>query len=151
MRDLEGNAAPHVVTMTTDARREWGAWCKAHYAEQEADDFPDSLEGAWGKLEAYCARLALALHLMALASDPTRGVDAPTELPRGIIADAARLVAYFKSHARRVHSAMGGTADDGGDDVRALCKWIVRQRAASFSERDACRSHFPGSGTTPSP
>ena len=49
-----------------------GGMVHAHHAEQEADDFPDALEGPWGKLEAYAARLALILHLMDLASDPTR-------------------------------------------------------------------------------
>ena len=72
MRDVEGKPTPHVVTMDPEARREWVAWCRAHYAEQEADDFLDSLEGPWGKLEAYAARLALILHLMDLAADPTR-------------------------------------------------------------------------------
>ncbi len=86
------------------------------------------MEGPWGKLEAYAARLALILHLMDLAADPTRpAADDPPELPRRIIEDAARLVAYFKSHALRVYAAMGGKADDGGDDVRALVRWIIRK------------------------
>ncbi len=142
MSELDGKPAPHVVTMTPDARREWAGWCRAHYAEQEADDFPDRLEGPWGKLEAYAARLALLLHLADLASDPTRSVDDPPSLPRRIIADAARLVAYFKSHARRVHAAMGGKGDDGGEDVRAVVRWILRNNLAEFTERDA-RRHLP--------
>ena len=143
MRDLDGKTAPHLVMMNPEARREWAAWCRAHYAEQEADDFPDRLEGPWGKLEAYAARLALILHLMHLAADPTGPAgDVPPELPRRVIADATRLVAYFKAHARRVHAAMGGKADDGGDDVRALRRWIVRNAVESFSERDV-RHHLP--------
>ncbi len=127
MRELDGRPAPRVVKMTPEAAREWVAWCQAHYAEQEADDFPDSLEGPWGKLEAYLARLALILHLTALASDPTRpAADDPPELPKRIIEAAARLVAYFKAHALRVYAAMGGKADDGGEDVRSLVRWIRR-------------------------
>ena len=141
MRDVEGKPTPHVVTMTPEARREWVAWCRAHYAEQEADDFLDHLEGPWGKLEAYAARLALILHLMDLAADPTRPTgSAPPELPRRAIADAARLVAYFKAHARRVHAAMGGKCADGGEDVRALIRWILRNDLAEFSERDVGRN-----------
>jgi hypothetical protein len=143
MRDLDGKPAPHVVTMDPEARREWVGWCRAHYAEQEADDFLDRLEGPWGKLEAYAARLALILHLMHLAADPTGlAGDVPPELPRRAITDAARLIAYFKSHARRVHAAMGGKANDGGDDVRALRRWILRNAVESFSERDV-RHHLP--------
>jgi hypothetical protein len=141
MRDVDGRPAPHLIRMTPEAAREWAAWCQAHYAEQEADDFPDSLEGPWGKLEAYAGRLALILHLMDLASDPTRTVAADLpELPRRIIADAARLVAYFKAHARRVHAAMGGKCTDGGEDVRALVRWILRNDLARFSERDIARN-----------
>lgn len=137
MRQRDGRSAPHVVTMTPDARREWRAWVESHYSEQQADDFPDGLEGPWGKLEAYAARLALILHLMDLAADPTRPTaDDPPDLTRRSIVDAARLVAYFKSHARRVRDAMDGRADDGGDHVRALLRWIIRNDRSEFSERD---------------
>jgi hypothetical protein len=137
MRELEGRPAPRVVKMTPEAAREWVAWCQAHYAEQEADDFLDSLEGPWGKLEAYLARVALILHLMALASDPTASVpDDPPDLPKRIIEAASRLVAYFKAHALRVHAAIGGKADDGGEDVWSLVRWIRRNQRTKFSERD---------------
>ena len=137
MRDLDGKPAPHVVKMTHEARREWREWCQAHRDEQEADDFPASLEGPWGKLEAYAARLALILHLMDWAADPTRPADdVPPELPRRIITDTARLVAYFKSHAHRIRAATGSKADDGGEDVRALLGWIVRSRRSEFSIKD---------------
>jgi hypothetical protein len=137
MRELDGRAAPRVVKMTSEAAREWSAWCQAHYSEQEADDFPDSLEGPWGKLEAYTARLALIVHLMVLASDPTRPVpEDPPELPKRTIEAAFRLAAYFKAHALRVYSAMGGKADDGGDAVRSLVRWIRRGGRTEFAERD---------------
>jgi hypothetical protein len=141
MRDVDGKSVPHIVHMTPDAAAAWAAWCQAHYDEQETDDFPDHLEGPWGKLEAYAARLALVLHLLHLASDPTRRApDDSPDLPKWIIADAARLVAYFKSHARRVHAAIGGKCADGGDDVRALVRWIFRNGLTEFSERDISRN-----------
>ena len=62
------------------------------------------------------------------------------ELPRRIIDDAARLVAYFKNHAHRVYGEMGGQADDGGEHVRALLKWIIRGGLAEFRERDISRN-----------
>jgi hypothetical protein len=137
MRELDGRPAPRVVQMTLEARGEWAHWCRAHYAEQDADDFLESLEGPWGKLEAYLGRLALILHLMGLASDPNRrALDDPPELPARTVQDAACLVAYFKAHARRAYAAMGGTADGGGDDVRVLVRWIRRGARKEFSERD---------------
>lgn len=141
MREHEGRPAPWTIRMTPEAQREWADWCRAHYAEQEADDFDDSLEGAWGKLDAYAARLGLILHLIDLASDPTRPApDDPPELSRRVILDAFRLVACFKAHARRVYASMGGKADDGGDDTRALLRWIVRTGLDAFSTRDIGRN-----------
>ena len=140
MADEDGKPAPHVVRLTPEAAREWSAWCQAHYAEQEADGFPESMEGPWGKLEAYAARLALILHLMHLAADPTRSTtDALPELPGRVVADAARLVDYFKAHALRVYATIGGKARDGGDDVRALLRWVVRNDRAAFTTRDIAR------------
>jgi hypothetical protein len=137
MRELDGRPAPRVFRMSPEAAQEWAAWCQAHYAEQEADEIADSLDGPWGKLEAYLVRLALIVHLMALASDPTRpDPDDPPELPKRIIEAAARLVAYFKGSALRVYAAMGGKADDGGDDVRCLVRWIRRGTRTEFAERD---------------
>jgi hypothetical protein len=141
MREVDGKPAPRVVRMDHEAEEEWRAWCQAHYAEQEADDFRDSLEGPWGKLEAYAARLALIHHLMNLMSDPTRPVsDDLPDLPKRILEDAFRLVAYFKSHALRVYAAMGRKADDGGDDVRSLVRWIRRNDLAEFAQRDITRN-----------
>ncbi len=141
MQEVEGKPFPRVVRMNHGAGEQWRAWCQAHYAEQEADDFRDSMEGPWGKLEAYTARLALILHLMDLMSDPTRpkSDDLP-DLPRRTIEAAFRLVAYFKSHALRVYAAMGGKADDGGDDVRSLVRWIRRHELTEFAERDITRN-----------
>ncbi len=141
MREVDGKPAPRVVRMDHEAAVEWRAWCQAHYAEQEADEFRDSLEGPWGKLEAYAGRLALILHLMTLMSDPTRpSSDDLPELPKRTIEAAFRLVAYFKAHALRVYAAMGGKCDRGGDDVQSLVRWIRRNNLAEFAEREITRN-----------
>src|SRR5262249_52932364 len=44
--------------------------------------------------------------------------------------------AYFKSHARRVYAAIDGKLIDGGENVRALVRWILRSDLAGFSTRD---------------
>lgn len=146
---VQGDGLPTagVVQLSPEAKIAWADWCHAHYAEQEADDFPSHLEGAWGKLEAYAGRLALILHMMHLAADPApRATEDVPEMPRRIIEDAARLVTYFKAQARRVHSLMGGKGNDGGEDVRALLKWIGRNGHTTFSTRDIDRnfSRFDG-------
>ena len=137
MRDLDGEPTAHVVAMTPEARVEWATWCQAHRDEQGSDDFPDSLEAAWGKLEAYAARLALILHFLDLAADPTvPSLGEIPDLPRRIIRDAVRLVAYFKAQVRRVRAATGRTADQEDEDVRALLGWIGRNRRERFTEKD---------------
>jgi hypothetical protein len=78
---------------------------------------------------------------MVLASDPTRPMpDDPPELPEWTLEAALCLVSYFKTHARRVYAAIGGKADDGGEDVRALVRWILRNDLSEFSERDIGRN-----------
>jgi hypothetical protein len=141
MRELDGRPAPRVVRLAADAAGAWAEWCRAHYAEQESAEFRGSLEGPWGKLEAYAGRLALVLHLMALASDPMRPeTEEIPDLTRRTIEAAFRLVAYFKSHAVRVYAAIGGKNDDGGDDVQSLTRWIRRNSLAEFSESDITRN-----------
>jgi hypothetical protein len=137
MRELNGRMVPHVVKKSPAAETAWVDWVNAHRAEQDADDFPEMMEGPWGKLEAYAGRLALNLHLMHLVSDPDRkpSEDLP-ELARRIIDDAAKLIVYHKSHATRVYAAIGGKVVSGGDDVRALVRWILRGELAEFSTRD---------------
>jgi hypothetical protein len=139
--EVDGRPSPHEVRLTPEAAREWADWVQTHYGEQEADDFPSSLEAAWGKLEAYTVRLALVLHMMQLASDPTRPTaELPPALPRRIMTDAIRLTTYFKSNTRRVAAAMGGRVRDGGDDVKALVRWIIKNELTGFSVRDVARN-----------
>jgi hypothetical protein len=140
MRILEGKPVPWVVTMTPEAQTEWAGWCRTHRAEQDSDTFPRSLEGCWGKLESYAARHALILHLMELATDPSRCCDALPELPRQVVANAARLIAYLKTHLLRVRASIGGKSDHGSDDVQALIRWIDRNDRAEFSTRDIDRN-----------
>ncbi len=137
MRELNGRMVPHVLKKSPAAEIAWADWVNAHRAEQDADDFLEAMEGPWGKLEAYAGRLSLVLHLMYLASDPDRKPsEDPPELARRIIDDAAKLIVYFKSHAARVYAALGGKVVTGGDDVRALVRWILRGDRAEFSTRD---------------
>jgi hypothetical protein len=141
LRESDGKPIPQSFKMTSEASAAWARWCNEHRGEQQADDFPESLEGPWGKLEAYAARLALILHLIRLASDPRRdpGAD-PPDLPRRIVDDSGRLVAYFKSHARRVYAAIDGKLIDGGENVRVLVRWILRNNLSGFSTRDISRN-----------
>jgi hypothetical protein len=139
MRDLEGQARPNVVQMSPEARAEWARGCQAHRDEQQADDFSDSLEGAWGKLEAYAARLTLILACLRHASDPTLDPLVTPTVDGLIVHEGWRLVDYFKANAQRVYASLGGKTDDGGSNVRTLRAWIARKILDTFSERDVKR------------
>ena len=153
MRDAGRQAVPHVVTMTPEAAREWSAWCQAHYAEQEADDFPDSLEGPWGKLEAYAARLALILHLMHLASDPTRpapGTSRPT-CPAG--SSRTRPASWPTSRPMPGASMprWAGRPTTAGTTFAPLVRWILRNELESDSPSATSARTSIGSGMTRPP
>ena len=137
MMESEGKPIPHVVRIAHDAREMRVEWHNLHHEEIESPDFLAGLDGAWGKFEAYVYRLALILHLLDLASDPTAAIEGDLpDLPAVTLGKTFRLVGYFKSHARRVHVGIDGRTAHGGEDVQALLWWIIRNRKNQFSVRD---------------
>jgi len=133
---VEGRSVPHVARLEGEALSCWNHYYNLHTGEMNADDFSPDLRGPWGKLGEYAGRFVLVLACLAHASDPTAD---PTEVPQvspRVVTDAWALVAYFKSHLRRVHAAMGGKTSNGGGDVQALLKWIIGSQRREFSIRD---------------
>jgi hypothetical protein len=129
---------PLVVTLTTRARALWREIVNALYAEADAPDFPDALRGPWAKLEAYVARLALVLHLTRAALDG--GISA-AHCDETSLAAAADIVAYLKSHARRVYARLIARPED----VRQLriLSWI-REHGGACTARDLARARVAG-------
>jgi putative DNA primase/helicase len=64
---VDGRPRPLFVRFSPEAHESFAAWFNVHCEESEGLDFPHHLEGAWSKLRAYCARLALILDQLALA------------------------------------------------------------------------------------
>jgi uncharacterized protein DUF3987 len=73
----------------------------AHAAEMYRPGFPNSLRGAYGKLEAYIGRLCLIL-AMARASEE----NSPERVEARDVVSALALIEYFKAMARRVYAAV---------------------------------------------
>ena len=140
MNVKEGRFIPHVAFFTPDGETTWIEHYNAHSAEMNSRDFPPSLRGPWGKLREYAGRLALVLACLHHAPDPTADPSSPPRVGPDLVKHAWRLVAYFKAHARRVYAAIGGKAENGNDDVKALLGWIIRNDNASFSTRDIDRN-----------
>jgi hypothetical protein len=144
MHPGDGSPRPHVVTFTAAGKAEFDRRHDDHVDEVNAADFPDSLSGAWSKLEEYAARLCLVLTLLRHAADPT--VD-PAALPCAgarEAADAWRLVAYFKAHHRRVRASLHGRGLGGAPEgVRVILRWLRNHPdTTAFPESELTRD-FP--------
>ena len=91
--------------------------------ELEALGFPQRLRPAWGKLEAYLARFALILAMARIVELEDQGKAGVSEnVTREDMAGAAKLLAYFKNHVRRVYTGLYGDSpsDRLGGDLRAF-------------------------------
>lgn len=112
---------PSRVRMTDEAKAVWVAEYDRLHAELESPGFPQRLRPAWGKLEAYLARLALIMAMTRIAELTNLG---QTGIEEVVTAEdmngAAQLLAYFKNHVRRVYTGLYGDspADRLAADLR---------------------------------
>jgi hypothetical protein len=126
---------PVLVKLTRDGRQAWKRFTDQHAAERNAKDFLPVLRGPWSKMRGYGARLALVLHYLRWAcgevSSETSDVDGES------MDRAARLIEYFKSHAKRVYAAMD--SDPRTPAARRLARWLAEKRLTRFKRRQAYR------------
>jgi hypothetical protein len=109
---------PRTLSLAGSGREAWERFTKEHATEINADCFPEHLHGPWSKLIAYCGRFALIIHCLRLACRETTQEDVDGEDVRR----AAKLVAYFKSHARKAYADMD--ADKNIPHARRVLKWL---------------------------
>jgi hypothetical protein len=137
MAEKGGRKVPHVARFTPEGKAEWHKRYDAHVAEMNAPDFDPAFRGPWGKLREYAGRFALILACLDHAADLTRDSTAVPDVGPATVVGAWRLVAYFKTHARRVHAAMAhGSGIGGGPAVKAIVDWLRDGPHLSFSEHD---------------
>jgi DNA polymerase-1 len=87
--------------------------------------------GPWSKLRGYAARLALILHFLRWACGEVEDQNVDGES----MERAARLVAYFKSHARKVYAVMD--ADPRLAEARHVFQWLAAHpELMTFTRRD---------------
>jgi DNA polymerase-1 len=122
---------PFYVHLTPCGRQAWERFTHAHAEEINADDFPPHLAGPWAKLKGYGGRLALIVHFLRWACGEVAGEDVDGES----MDRAAKLVTYFKAHARKVYVVMD--ADPRLADARCVLQWLERHpEPPIFSRRD---------------
>lgn len=128
LSNLVATDAP--VMFSPAAKKVWISWVNEHRREAP----PDHLEPVWSKMEGYCARIALVLFLSRVACGETKATTIDVESVRG----AVKLIAYFKSHARRVYKVYAEKTEDSR--VAKTLKWI-RKRGGEVTARDVQMNH----------
>jgi hypothetical protein len=129
---------PYYVRLTADARQEWQRFTYDHAAEVNADDFPAHLKEPWSKMRGYCGRLALIVHYLRWAGGEIAGdkADVDDESMRRAVA----LVDYFKSHARRVYSAI--EADPRIKEAKRVIRWLRQAFCESVNSVKGCQRNL---------
>ena len=100
--DGHGDPNPKPLKLSPEARSRFAAEVDSLGTEIIEPGFPGRLEGAWSKLRGYLARLSLVLAVCRCAGSPAweervQGED---------VEAAAKLLSYFKAHARRVYAEL---------------------------------------------
>src|SRR5262249_25555502 len=124
---------PFVVRLPAGGRQAGRRSPQAPADERNAEASPPHLSGPWSKLRGYAARLALIVHFLRWAAGEVPGEDVDGES----MDRAARLVDYFKSHARKVYAVMD--ADPRAAAARRLVRWISQAGRAQFTRRAPSR------------
>ena len=148
MRSLDfknGRSVPHVAYFTPEGKARWEERYNAHSAEMNAADFPPFLRGPWGKLREYAGRLTLNLTLMHHAADPLADALIVPEVGPRRVDDAWKLIAYFKTHVRRVQAVIArGPGTGKTRAVKAIVEWI---RSDAFRRSRNTSSNRPDVGS----
>jgi hypothetical protein len=134
--DEDGLDRPKLLHLSGCGRQAWQRFTDAHAAEMNSDDFPEHLRGPWSKLVAYCGRLALILDCLHFVCGD--GGDTAREVNGESMDRAARLIDYFKAHARKVYMVMD--ADPQLADARRVLECLARNPDLNdFSRADIYR------------
>jgi DNA polymerase-1 len=124
---------PYLLRLSAEGRQEWKRFTERHAAELNTEDFPGHLRGPWAKMRGYCGRLALLIHFLRWACGEFENDKA--DVDGESVRRATRLIDYFKSHARKVYSAM--EADHRTRAARRVLAWVLREKRSEFKRWEA--------------
>jgi hypothetical protein len=115
---------PALLEFDGDARHAWQRFTQRLADEINDEGFPPHLRGPWAKLRSYGARLALILRCLRWAYATAGGeVDDLDEVDGESMEAAARLVDYFKSHARKIYCIID--ADPRCREAKRVLRWLA--------------------------
>jgi len=101
--DESGDPNPKPLKLTAEALMLFALCVDSLCAEVLEPGFPRRLEGVWSKLRGYLARLSLILAVCR----SVQSTASEERVEREDVAAAAKLLVYFKVHARRVFAEIG--------------------------------------------
>jgi hypothetical protein len=107
VKDESGQEAPNVVPMSWEARSLFKKIHDQIGRETLEPGFPLRLQGVWAKMRGYLARISLILALCRSVQD-----EQPEQVEEEDVKKAARIIAYFKAHARRVYGELRVTTPE---------------------------------------
>jgi hypothetical protein len=107
VEDEIGQEAPNVVPMSREARMLFKEIHDEMGRETLEPGFPLRLQGVWAKMRGYLARISLILALCRSVQDGQ-----PEQVEEEDVKNAARIVAYFRAHARRVYGKLRTTTPE---------------------------------------
>jgi len=137
--EQDGEPRPITIGLDREARALFADFVNRLGAEMASEGHPDNLRGPWAKLDGYCARLALVLHVCRQQAGEADGADVDAQSMAGAI----RLVEYFQAHARRVYPRLAGIRRTLLQrNALAILGWVqrneesIRRRGGQFRWRD---------------
>ena len=131
----ERKPCPHVIRFAPDAKAAWIEWYDRNVDEVNAPGFDAGELAVEGKLQDFAARLALILHLLHLACDPTTddfGTIPPVS--KWAVSGAIALWGYFRAHHRRARWFMNGGVESPA--ARAVLDWVRRNGRGEFTVKE---------------
>ncbi len=131
----EGRPCPHVARFAPEAKAAWVEWYDRNVDEVNSPGFDAGELAVEGKLQDFAARLALILHLLHLACDPTTDDLGPIPpVSRWAVSGAIALWGYFRAHHRRARWFMNGGVES--PSARAVLDWVKRNGREEFSVKE---------------
>jgi putative DNA primase/helicase len=103
--DEHGDPNPKPLKLSPEATRLFAETIDVLGAEVLEPGFPRRLEGVWSKLRGYLARLSLVLAVCRCVGRSPGG-DQHERVEVEDVEAAAKLLGYFKAHARRVYAEL---------------------------------------------
>lgn len=130
----EEEMTPLEVTLADNAKPLWIQFFNDHAVEQS--ELSGDLGACWSKMEGYCARLALVIHLARWASEGAQ----PTVLDAVSMRAAITITRWFCREAKRVYASISGTTRKVTDEALIA---FIRRKGGTVTVRDIHQGYRP--------